>query len=382
MTRFVAVFVVSLLSTIGFAQAGLEDFCRTFLTINVRDEANLFTTSQSFDLVRTILAEQNELDYSTAQTLQAEAQIPILDVIDLTLSGETTEENWVSRRDTFFNDMLNANTASQEVRSQVSRITNAFFGTADRCIDALARAAQNQEAFFPVVTVLSHTQFEVAVTYRINPNNPRPLTIDFNTGPIEIDYNPSVPYTFTAANQTRSFRCAKPEEEPIFLTVTADSLDDRGAFDLPGGGEIAILRRDVDELRARLAGLSPIARGTIGAFNLATCPSGWSTFSAGVGRTIVGVGSGADLTPRTLIQQGGEEAHTLTIPEMPSHDHGGQTQASGAAMFWGGAAVGRFGAGDFPFSQDAHSHPIAMQGGNEAHNNMPPFVALLFCEKN
>lgn len=38
-------------------------------------------------------------------------------------------------------------------------------------------------------------------------------------------------------------------------------------------------------------------------------------------RVPVGVGTGAGLSPYTLAQIGGEEKHTLIIPEMPTHDH-------------------------------------------------------------
>jgi len=39
------------------------------------------------------------------------------------------------------------------------------------------------------------------------------------------------------------------------------------------------------------------------------------------GRTIVGVGNGAGLTPITIGQVAGENNHALVIPEMPAHTH-------------------------------------------------------------
>lgn len=71
----------------------------------------------------------------------------------------------------------------------------------------------------------------------------------------------------------------------------------------------------------------------------------------------------------------GEEAHTLTVNEMPSHDHGGSTGAAG----YGTGVQGIF-AANSPATNDAadntgnHTHSISAQGGGQAHNNMQPTV--------
>ncbi len=380
MTRFLVVVAACFFSSFGLAQSGLEAFCRGLLNLNVRDEANLFSTSQSFDLVRTILFDQNELQYSAAQTLQASLSIPIIDVIDVTLGGETTEENWTSRRNTFFNDVLNASTVDQTYKSEISRINNAFFASTDRCIDALA--VENQEAFFPLVTMRSYRQFDVDIVYRINPENPRPLTVNIDAFPAEgLECRPTLPFRISAGNQTRTIRCVKPEEEPVFLTVRSDTLGDKGSFDLPGGGILALVRRDVDELSARVASLTPIARGTVAAFNLAACPTGWSSFSEGIGRTIVGVGDSVTegITSKALMQNGGAETVTLTVEQMPSHGHvltlpgrAGNNAFVNRPAGWGNDD-------DVRVDQAAST---SATGGSQAHENMPPYVALLFCQKN
>lgn len=43
------------------------------------------------------------------------------------------------------------------------------------------------------------------------------------------------------------------------------------------------------------------------AFNLASCPTGWSAYTAAVGRTIIGVGAGAGSTT-SLENTGGEKS--------------------------------------------------------------------------
>jgi microcystin-dependent protein len=50
------------------------------------------------------------------------------------------------------------------------------------------------------------------------------------------------------------------------------------------------------------------------------------------GRVPGAIGAGAGLTVRHLGDLSGEETHTLTIPEMPSHDHGGNTDLSGTGI--------------------------------------------------
>lgn len=54
------------------------------------------------------------------------------------------------------------------------------------------------------------------------------------------------------------------------------------------------------------------------------------TLPSTAGRAIVGAGSGASLTPRTLGAVFGAEAHTLSAAQMPEHAHGGATGSGGA----------------------------------------------------
>lgn len=95
------------------------------------------------------------------------------------------------------------------------------------------------------------------------------------------------------------------------------------------------------------------------------------------GRTIIGTGTGSNLTTRNLGDIGGEETHLLTINEMPSHNHGGFTGysswASGRhAMNQGG------GAGN---DKGQHRHTIDFEGGNNSHNNMSPYIVFNYIIK-
>jgi hypothetical protein len=115
--------------------------------------------------------------------------------------------------------------------------------------------------------------------------------------------------------------------------------------------------------------------GAVVAFDSERCPAGWEKFEAGSGRVIVGVGEGRGLTPRSLRDSSGAETHALTIEEMPAHSH------SGVASAERGRNAAHLATAD-PQNLSQVRAPIGTTGGSEPHNNMPPFVALLLCEKS
>lgn len=83
------------------------------------------------------------------------------------------------------------------------------------------------------------------------------------------------------------------------------------------------------------------------------------------------IGAGTALTNRTLGSVAGTETHTLTINEMPNHNHGGET---GAAGFGTGVASPAVSLTTMSVADDggSHTHTITTQGGNQPHNNMQP----------
>lgn len=95
------------------------------------------------------------------------------------------------------------------------------------------------------------------------------------------------------------------------------------------------------------------------------------------GNTPIHVGNG-----HTLGGKGGEQAHTLSISELPTHTHvvnantaTGQNNPPGALLCK--AAANMYG----PPSQLATMgvQSVANTGGSQAHLNMQPFLALTFC---
>jgi microcystin-dependent protein len=96
------------------------------------------------------------------------------------------------------------------------------------------------------------------------------------------------------------------------------------------------------------------------------------------GRTPIHVGGG-----HTLGERGGEQAHTLSIAEIPTHTHVARgTSAAGTSNIPAGNFLAK---NNLP----AHHGPtnlVAMgvgtvsgTGGSQAHLNMQPFLTLNFC---
>jgi microcystin-dependent protein len=105
------------------------------------------------------------------------------------------------------------------------------------------------------------------------------------------------------------------------------------------------------------------------------CPAGWAVFTDAAGRTLVGVGKGRGLSERRYREEGGEEAHTLTLEEIPSHTHEVIQMVHKDEIDGVDSATTR--------SDEHHneSQRSGASGGGQAHNNMPPFLALTYCKK-
>ncbi len=125
-----------------------------------------------------------------------------------------------------------------------------------------------------------------------------------------------------------------------------------------------------------------VPKGTIVSWTGSSAPAGWALCDGANGtpdlrgRFVLGFGQGAGLSNRPMGQAGGEEAHTLNINEMPEHSH---THTAYHANFKhsGDATEGSTKpdcCGGFKVQGDN-------TGGNQPHNNMPPFYVLAYIMK-
>lgn len=145
--------------------------------------------------------------------------------------------------------------------------------------------------------------------------------------------------------------------------------------------------------------------GTIIMFGGSTAPTGWlicdgsavsrttyanlfsvigTTFGTGDGsttfnlpdfrrRVAVGAGgTGTSVLANTVGSRGGEEQHTLTIAEMPSHNH---SVSSNIATFGGVGASNVYG-GDWDYSTAYTSIRIGNTGGGGSHNIIQPSLIV------
>ena len=95
------------------------------------------------------------------------------------------------------------------------------------------------------------------------------------------------------------------------------------------------------------------------------------------GRTPIHVGSG-----HTLGERGGEQAHTLSIAELPTHAHVlNVTNNNGATNGPNNAFLAAFSGGYNAAAQLTTLNPASVTntGGSQAHLNMQPFLTLSFC---
>lgn len=97
------------------------------------------------------------------------------------------------------------------------------------------------------------------------------------------------------------------------------------------------------------------------------------------GRTPIHVGSG-----HTLGERGGEQAHTLSIAEIPTHTHSVNATSSNATAAAPLNSLGYARSGTLMYGPAASLVAMSAQavsnvGGSQPHLNMQPFLTISFC---
>lgn len=117
---------------------------------------------------------------------------------------------------------------------------------------------------------------------------------------------------------------------------------------------------------------------------------GYGTWAAfGAGRVIIGVGTGTDINSNTLTvaagATGGEYLHTLTIAEMPSHNHTDAGHSHVINVATSSFVCSGSGANFALTSNGTRSQTdfanIQNNGGGGTHNNVQPYIGVYIWQR-
>jgi len=125
--------------------------------------------------------------------------------------------------------------------------------------------------------------------------------------------------------------------------------------------------------------------GAVMAFDLASCPTGWTAYTAANGRNIIGTGTAtgaSGATAHTKGQTGGEEKHVQTEAELATHQH---AISSGLISIYGTTDIKASNTNPNMTSLVKGAALVGatnQTGSGTAMPVMDPYIALLYCKKS
>lgn len=362
-----------------------QDICDSILERGIRNVEEVYESHEKFNIIQNQLCT---LDIDSASSFQNAASsagfsFPIIESV-LEFSSSTLKEgaSFSERFSSFCESNYEQYVGSTEIHNLSTNIDRSIVDSWSGCINRLADLRRGVYAFSDVY--FDRSGFTLTVT-----------SVDDTDLPLELrSVSPASLLNCTNAadgedlpissNTSIVVDCFKTDPSHQVTAVISTNRGIANRITIPPQQQISLvsLQRDIEALQEDMRQVAAVPRGSVAAFDLDRCPQGWSPYSRGEGRFIVGVGNddgnnrdqnGTVLTAKSLSQVGGEEQHTLTINEMPSHNHGY------LRTDFRGPGVGHDGGNSMSFH---NKQDTERTGGGSPHNNMPPYVALRLCKKD
>ena len=177
------------------------------------------------------------------------------------------------------------------------------------------------------------------------------------------------------------------------LVVSWSWLTTGGLLEYIGGAKKQYVEDLINtEVTNQLSGVH-LPVDTVVAFEKVKCPKGWLPYEKADGRFIIGAGKGELRNKLNVGDIGGMEFVTLVESNMPSHQHGSIIHASSEEgekkeeerRGWGNDRqinpAPKTTKGTGKWKNDGGFFLTSPAGKGEAHDNMPPYIALRFCQK-
>lgn len=141
------------------------------------------------------------------------------------------------------------------------------------------------------------------------------------------------------------------------------------------------LRKEIGKENGETATIDPLQLMPVGYIYISSDPTSpaelfGGTWEALTDRVIVGAGGSY-----TVNSTGGEDVHTLTVNEMPSHDHITMTEIYGGVGGHGHTQPTQICDNNAIQYGGAIRQSSQATGGGEAHNNMQPYIAKYMWER-
>jgi len=179
----------------------------------------------------------------------------------------------------------------------------------------------------------------------------------------------------------------------IYFLFKNSNIEKFTQIPLPDGFSNVVVSNAIGDLQSVDLSYFLNPKGSIIAWTGNIAPNGWALCDGNNGtpdlrgRFILGYGTGnfaPGLTVRNLNDKGGEEKHTLSIGEMPAHNHANSNYQIPSPTL-GDRKVDSGNKGANPNAQMGSmgilGNMISSDGGNQPHNIMPPFYVLAYIMK-